>query len=297
MTDSGETLLIGVDGGGTGCRAAVGLATHGIIAQATGPSANISSDLEGAIENICDTVLNATQKAGWGAKDLGNATAHLGLAGVISAQISQIVIKKLPYKNSVVTSDVPTALMGALGRESGFLAAIGTGTFISKSHDDILETVGGWGLNVADQASGSWLGREALNRTLLCHDGLMEHTELTTKLMAHFENDPVLIATFGLNASPRDFGTFCPTVVQAAQAGDEIGSTLMEMGTDYIHQSLTALGFAPNDTLHLGGGVGPHYSEYLKKRGDIKVRRPKNSSVFGAFELAKQAQSKRMGSQ
>jgi glucosamine kinase len=298
MTDSGEDLLIGVDGGGTGCRVAVGNASHGIIAESAGPRANVSSDLRGAIANICDTVLDAAQKAGWSEKDLVNATAHLGLAGVMSAQTSQAVAEELPYKNSIVTSDVPTAIMGAMGGEDGFLAAIGTGTFITRSCGGVHRSVGGWGLNVADQASGSWLGREALNRALLCHDGLLEHTDLTTDLMKHFENDPVLISAFAQNASPRDFGAFCPAVIQAADAGDEIGSALLELGTDYILQCLTALNFSANDTLYLGGGVGPQYSEYIRKRSDIRVSHPKNSGVFGAFELAKQtSQSTQMVSQ
>lgn len=295
MIDSGETLLIGVDGGGTGCRVVIGTATKGVISQAAGERANISNDPLGAVVNICSTVLSAAQKAGFDTSDLKSATAHLGLAGVLSEQTAQFVADSVPYKNCAVTSDVPTAVIGALDGANGFLAAIGTGSFVAAHHDQRFNHVGGWGLNVSDQASGSWLGREALNRTLQCHDGLIQHTELTRNLLSRFENDPAQIATFGINASPRDFGEFCPSVVQAAGANDNIGVALMELGADYILQGLAALEFKTNDRLCLGGGVGPHYSVYLKKRRPIQIDSPKGSAVVGAFKMAMIAEQKSTG--
>ena len=295
MIDSGETLLIGVDGGGTDCRVAIGTVTKGVIAQATGGRANISSDPNGAIANICSTVLSAAQKAGFDAMDLDAATAHLGLAGVMSEQIAQFAADSVPYKNCAVTSDAPTAVMGALDGANGFLAAIGTGSFIAAHHDQKFNYVGGWGFDIGDQASGAWLGHEALSRTLQCNDGLIPHTELTLNLLSRFENDPAQIATFSVNASPGDFGEFSPAVVQAARANDKIGLALMELGTDYILQGLAALNFKPSDRLCLGGGVGPHYSDYLKKRGPIQIDSPKDSTVAGAFKLAMLAENKLSG--
>lgn len=292
MVDSGETLLIGVDGGGTGCRVAIGTATKGVIAQASGGQGNIGNDPQGAIANICSTALRAAQKAGFDAADLSTATAHLGLAGVLSEQIAQFVADNVPFKSSAVTSDVPTAVMGALDGENGFLAAIGTGSFISAHRDQQFIHVGGWGHTVSDQASGSWLGREALNRTLQCHDGLIQHTELTLRLLSRFESDPAQISQFSSSASPRDFGELCPIIVQAAKASDKIGVMLMELGTDYILKGLAALNFKPNDRLCLGGGVGPHYSDYLQKRKPIQIDSPKGSTVMGAFKLALLAEQK-----
>ncbi len=61
----------------------------------------------------------------------------------------------------------------------------------------------------------------------------------------------------------------------------------MELGADYILQGLAALEFKTNDRLCLGGGVGPHYSVYLKKRRPIQIDSPKGSAVVGAFKMAR----------
>lgn len=93
MNDSLHSLIVGVDGGGTGCRAAVGTMAHGILGRGEGGRANAATDLPLAIESIKDAVRGAAQQAQISADRLSAATVHIGIAGVLTAQDSVRVPK------------------------------------------------------------------------------------------------------------------------------------------------------------------------------------------------------------
>jgi len=287
MFGSEHPILIGVDGGGTGCRVAIGTPSAGVLAQAEGGRANASSDPELAIKNIISTVLAAAKKAGVSPGALRDAVAHLGLAGVMTPADSQRIASALPYKSASVTDDRPTAVTGALGDQDGFLLSVGTGTIVAASKDGHFRYIGGWGFQISDQSSGAWLGRAALERTILCHDGLAAHTDLTRALMAKFGDDPNAIVSFSLSAKPGDFGSLAPLVVSGADAGDTWGLSVMKDGADYLSKGLSVLGFLPGDTLCLTGGVGPHYASYLPPKALTGRIASRGSALDGAFQLAK----------
>ncbi|WP_299503730.1 BadF/BadG/BcrA/BcrD ATPase family protein [uncultured Roseobacter sp.] len=287
MSDSAQMLLIGVDGGGTGCRAAIGTLSGGIAARAEGGRANAASDPDLAVENIVMTVKAAAAKANLDESALENAVAHLGLAGVMTADDSRRIATALPYKSSVVTDDRPTAVTGALGGNDGFLLSVGTGTIVAGSNGGTFGYVGGWGFHVADQGSGAWLGRAGLEQVLLCHDGLADHSDLTRALFAGFNDDPNAIVSFSMSAKPGDFGALAPAIVTAAEQGDTWAQELMARGADYLLRGLLVLGFEPGNALCLTGGVGPCYARYLPPdalSGQIKSR---GTALDGAYYLAK----------
>lgn len=287
MSDSGQQLLIGVDGGGTGCRVAIGTLSAGILARAEGGRANAASDPDLAIRNITETINTAAEKAHVDGSDLKSAIAHVGLAGVMSRADSERIASSLSYKAITVTDDRQTAVTGALGGSDGFLLSVGTGTIIAASRDGAFNYVGGWGFYVADQGSGAWLGRAGLEQVLLCHDGLAEHSDLTRTLFAKFDDDPNAIVAFSMSAKPRDYAAFAPVVVAGAGCGDTWGQTLLAKGADYLIGGLRVLGFKSGETLCLFGGVGPHYAPYLPAEFLGGQSEPRGTALDGAFQLAK----------
>ena len=287
MIDSSQTLLIGVDGGGTGCRVAIGTLADGILARADGGRANVASDPDLAIKNVVAAVAAAAAMCGIPSERLKSATAHLGLAGVMTPQDAQKVAAALPYNEVTVTDDRPTALNGALGGQDGFLLSVGTGTIAAACTSGNYRSVGGWGFHLSDQASGSWMGQECLRHVLLCHDGLAGHTELTRTLLAKFENDPNKIVAFSMTAKPGDYGTFAPDIVQAAGAKDPIGLTIMHAGSDHLKRCLDVLGFKVGDALCLTGGVGPFYADYLPADVTAGLLARKGNALDGAFDFAR----------
>jgi glucosamine kinase len=295
MSDSSHPILIGVDGGGTKCRAAIGTCDHGVLAEAVGGAANAASDPELAIKNIIETVEAAALKASIPPDAVKDAYVHLGLAGVMTDADSARISKTLPYANSIVTDDRPTTVSGALGGADGFVIAVGTGTIVASSKAGVVKSVNGWGFHVSDQASGAWLGRATLVQILLCHDGLAEHTDLTKLIFAEFDNDPNEIVAFSMSAKPSDYGTFTRDIVSAALGGDPWGKSILKTGANYLTHGLAALGFKSGDLICLTGGVGPQYAPFLSSdilSGQIVSR---GNALDGAFELARANFAKQRG--
>ncbi len=287
MSELAHSVIIAVDGGGTGCRAAIGTPSDGILARAEGGAANATSDPELAIRNITDTVSAAAQRAGVTADALTGAVAHLGLAGVMTPEDSARIAAALPFRNAVVTDDCPTTVAGALGAQDGCLLAVGTGSIAARKVGDAVTSVGGWGFHVSDQASGAWLGRAGLQQVLLCHDGLVDHTAATRALFAEFDGDPNAIVAFSMSAAPGDYGAFAPVIVSCAADGDVWARATLTSGAAYLVQSLKALGFRAGDALCLTGGLGPQYAPYLPP--DLLANRVDRlgSALDGAFQLAR----------
>lgn len=294
MLTTQQTLLIGVDGGGTGCRAAIGTAAQGILGRADGGRANATSDPALAIDNVRSTIDAAARSAGLPPSAIETAIAHVGLAGVMTPDDSARIAAALPMQRCVVTDDRPTAVTGALGSKDGFLMSVGTGTIIATRKGADFGFVSGWGFQVSDQASGAWLGRAALEQVLLCHDGIATFTPLIRAIFAKFDNDPNSIVAFCATAKPGDYATLAPDIIVAARDGEPWGQSIMAKGADYLLRGLTSLGFSAGDTLCLSGGVGPSYADFLS--GDILRGRaePRGSALDGAFLLAKAALSKQL---
>ncbi len=286
MSDSSHTLIVGVDGGGTGCRAAIGTAASGILARAEGGRANVASDLDRAIRNVIAAVEAAAVSAGISLERLTGAVAHLGLAGVMTEMDASKVAEAMPYRHTRVTDDRPTALNGALGGQDGFLLSVGTGTIAAACTNGRYRSVGGWGFHVGDQASGSWIGQECLRTVLLCHDNLARHSDMTRSVLKQFQDDPNEIVAFSLSAKPGDYGTIAPVVVEAARTGDPVGGKIIRAGADHLEHCLTALQFTPGDALCLTGGVGPHYADYLLAETTLGLRESQGTALDGAFRFA-----------
>lgn len=287
MRDLDDLLLIGVDGGGTGCRAAIGTYADGVLAEATGGPANVASDPARAVDAALGTVLKAAEDAGFADTALADAVAHIGLAGVMTQRDSDHVATRMPFATSTVSDDRPTTVAGALGGRDGFVVSLGTGVIAASSRAGQNRYVGGWGFHVADQGSGAWLGRAALEQVLLCHDGMASHTDLTRTLLAKFDDDPNAIVAFSLSAKPGDYAAFAADIVADATSGDPWGRHIMANGADHILRYLGALGFRAGQPLCLTGGVGPHYAAYLPV--DVLGGRidPVGSALDGAFRLAR----------
>lgn len=287
MSNSPHTLVIGVDGGGTGCRVAIGTAVDGVLARAEGGRSNFASDPALAIENVIDTVEAAASNGVIAVERLKGATAHLGLAGVMTNQDASKVASAVPYMNVTVTDDRPTALNGAFRGQDGFLLSVGTGTIAAANIDGVYRSVGGWGFHVGDHASGSWLGHKCLRHVLLCHDGIAQHSDLTRALFAKFNNDPNEIVAFSMSAKPGDYGVFAPEVVKGANSGDSVGRKIVERGASHLVRCLKALRFNAGDPLCLTGGVGPHYANYLPDEITTGLIDRRGNALDGAFALAR----------
>ena len=111
MIDLAKSLVVGVDGGGAGYRAAIGTHADGILARAAGGPANFATNPDCAIANVVKAVAKAAAEIGVKAQSLSAATAHLGLAGALTNNDRERVANALPYGNIAVTDDRCTSCL------------------------------------------------------------------------------------------------------------------------------------------------------------------------------------------
>lgn len=280
--------LVGIDGGGTGCRVLIQDTRGETLGEAQAGPANYTTDARAAIRNICAALNEAADGAGLGSNWKDGCIAHAGLAGVMDDKDAQSISAALQIEHITVTDDRATSVAGALREEDGILAAIGTGTIVAFSSERTIRYFGGWGHDLADQASGGWLGHDALRLSLLALDGFMPHSDLTKDLLRRFNDDPLGIVRFAQNAEPGDYAAFAPMVVEAARADDPHATSLMCKGAAFLEGCIQASGAGTNDAICLAGGVGPHYKPYLAAKYQSRIRPPKGSALDGALFLAKQ---------
>lgn len=288
MNEQSNNIIIGIDGGGTGCRVAIATKQGVQIGTAKGGPANPTFKPQEAIGNLLAAIEAARLDAGLDINAVACARIFIGLAGVRDDEISAFVAAALPAKQVRVVEDRITTVTGALAGGDGAVAAIGTGSFIAHTVAGDTQYIGGWGFRLGDQASGAWLGHQLLRQLVLCVEGVEPHTALTHQALARFEGDANKVFDFSNTASPAEFGNLAPLVVAAAQDGDQTATSLMRAGADYIVKALSALGYQAGAPLCLAGGLGPHYASFLPPSLGANVIPPKGTALEGALLLAAQ---------
>jgi len=279
-------LVLGIDGGGTSCRAAVAGPDGAIIGRAKSGPANIRTDLTGARANIVDAARLALIDAGKDAALIPEIPALLGLAGSNVGTYRQQLEAILPFRRSIVESDALIALEGAVGDRDGAIAVLGTGTAFMVRKDGQVRAVGGWGFLIGDQGSGGRIGRDLLEQTLLAHDGIRPGSALTAEMLAIFRNDPQDVVEFTTNAKPGDFGGFAPKVFDHAGRGDTVANWIVDKAVADVEASLGVLDLRETDPLCLLGGLAPLLEPRLSEKYRAMVRPPLQDALGGAVAMA-----------
>ncbi|TGQ81106.1 N-acetylglucosamine kinase [Mesorhizobium sp. M8A.F.Ca.ET.207.01.1.1] len=279
-------FVLGIDGGGTSCRAALATADGAVIGRAKSGAANIRTDLTGARSNIVDAARQAFIAAGQDPDLIPQTPAILGLAGANVGTYRQQLEAILPFSTSRVETDAEIALEGAVGSGDGAMAILGTGTAYMARKNGKSRAIGGWGFQVGDQGSGARIGRDLLEQTLLAHDGVRQASPLTDSMMAVFRNNPEDVVEFTTNAKPGDFGGFAPKVFEHAKKGDIVANWILDKAVDDVEASLGALDLAAGAPLCLLGGLAPLYAPRLSARYRALLKEPLDDALGGAVQMA-----------
>ncbi|MEK1890892.1 MAG: BadF/BadG/BcrA/BcrD ATPase family protein [Phyllobacterium sp.] len=278
--------LLGIDGGGTSCRAALADTSGRILATGRSGSANIMTDMNTARLNILDATEAAFAAAGISTSVMASVSAVLGLAGANVGGNGAQLQAMLPFTNSLVYSDGVIALQGALGDEDGTVVIVGTGSvYVTRSGEEI-SFAGGWGFKVSDLGGGARLGRDLLEEALLAYDKFHPSSALTEAAMERFGGNPHRIVQFAHSANPGDFGVFAPMVFEYASQDDPVAVALIEKSVHHIEEGLDAVMPSGQSRLSLLGGLGPLYGPLLSPRYKAKLQAPLNDPLTGAVQLA-----------
>lgn len=280
-------LLIGVDGGGTGCRVAVAEENGNFLARASAGPSNIATNLQKSRENFLGAIDEAFNTAGIDHADIANATAVLGLAGANLGDYAAQLLPTLPFTRATIVSDAETTLVGAIGDQNGCIAAIGTGSVYGRRDENGFSQIGGWGFLLGDDGSGARLGRDFLHLTLLAFDGVAPSTLLTREILAEYNDSPSNIVEQAKKFTPGEFGKLAPRIIKAAAEGDENAEGLLVHHTEIVRKSIDAIGFNPDQAFCMHGGLGQVYLARLPEVYQKEAHAAKGNALDGAMTLAR----------
>jgi glucosamine kinase len=171
MTDSATLggAVLGVDAGGTDCRAVLVRDGEIVIRRRLGPL-NVLLHAD-ALDRLSALIL-----------ETGAVAAGLGLAGVRTAGDADRIAAELRARTGVpvtVGDDTEAALAGAFQGGPGLIVIAGTGSgALGRTVDGRTARVGGHGFLLGDEGSGYWIGREAVRAALRAADGTGPPTAL-----------------------------------------------------------------------------------------------------------------------
>lgn len=292
MTD----YILGIDGGGTSCRAAVARPDGVILGRGKSGAANILTDPNNAIISITEAAKAAYRDAGLDEAGVNGASAFLGLAGTNVGDLTRYVHDRLPFRHTAIDSDGLIALQGAIGDEDGAVAILGTGSIYMGRKDGTVRYIGGWGFTVGDLGGGARLGHALLQEALLAHDGVHPLTPVTDAIIEEFKHDPRGIVEFARLSKPGDFGRFAPLLFDHARQGDTQAIAIVKTGAASVNESLDAImSLAGAPRLCLLGGLAPLYPQWLSEKHRSILIEAEADALTGAVALAAKGYKDRAG--
>ncbi len=223
-------FFLGLDAGGTKTRAALGDDTR-ILARGTGGSIKpLRVSLEQAQENLAALLADVSRQSG---VDLRQITAScVGTAGLRLPQTDGWMRKIISSRASgaiVVCGDEEIALDAAFPGQAGVLPMAGTGSnTLGRTSTGVLLTVGGWGPALGDQASGYWIGHQALRSAVRAKD-FGQPTRILERVVA-FWKAPSVEEVVSIAHTAPDFSLLAPIVVECAEEGDGVALEVLERG-------------------------------------------------------------------
>jgi glucosamine kinase len=280
-------FFLGIDGGGSRCRARIRGVAGKLLGEAVGGSSNIYQSFDGALANIIAT---AEEAAGRAALKTTELHAGLGLAGLVTSMgAEKIAAAKLPFASVTSDNDAYAACVGAFAGGDGGIVIAGTGSIGFALINDVRHMVGGWGFALGDHGSGAWLGHHAVRRGALAIDGLLQPTPLIEEVLSRVGRTRFDLSRWSEKAKPKDYAQMAPLVFESAAKGDVVGMTIVIEGAAAISKLGHALLARGAGNICLLGGLSTVYPPYLDADVKKSLAVPKADAMDGAIMMARKA--------
>jgi glucosamine kinase len=286
-------LFIGVDGGGTGCRARVEDEQGHVLGTGIAGPAALRVGIDRALAEVEKACRAALDEAGLGAEALRSAHAAVGLAGVgrKGAQ-EQLEQRPHPFSSVIYAHDATIACIGAHGAKDGGIVIVGTGSIGFALVGGREFRVGGYGFPISDEGSGADLGLHAIRLALRAFDERAVGTSLTRDVMTRFHNDPFEAVAWMDHATATEYATFAPMVMRHADAGDPVARRIVRDAGEQIDDLVRRLSECGAARVALLGGLASSMQPWLAPDVQRRLVAVEGDSIDGALHLARRAVSK-----
>nr|WP_064605902.1 N-acetylglucosamine kinase [Photobacterium sp. J15] len=278
---------VGVDGGGTSCRARICNLQGNILGEAKTGSANILLGGQIAMASVQDAIATAAAQAQLTEGDYSQMSVGLALAGAEQKQAwYDFMVLPHPYAAITMNTDAYGACLGAWRGKEGAILIAGTGSCGILLKDNRQHVIGGREFPISDQGSGAVMGLRLIQQVLLSVDEIVPHTPLAQHVMAHFDHDVDAIVTWSKTARPCDYGQFSPAIFAHAAQGDSLAVELLKQTAADIEMWLSALIQRGAEQICLMGSIGERIRPWLTPPLQAKLAEPQGDAMDGAIAMA-----------
>ncbi|WP_394221337.1 BadF/BadG/BcrA/BcrD ATPase family protein [Alteromonas gracilis] len=320
---SSDLFFIGIDGGGTKCRARLEDSNGKLLGEGISGPANIMRDCELAKASTLEAIsiaINAANASvgvasscecgdGHKAKSgASQATKRVATKGVGAISLSQCVVGagvaganiasakqefeawSHPFHSMHVISDLHAACLGAHDGKEGAAIIIGTGSTGTLWKNNAFNDVGGHGFPIGDKASGAWLGLKAVQHTLLCLDGLEPMDSLATQICAALQSsDTDSIVSQCATFNTHHYAALVEHMLPLLYTKHARVLALFQEGAQYIERMAGKLLTEHSHGLAMIGGLSNVYSTYFSDSVKARLVACKTTPQEGAIYCAKAA--------
>jgi len=293
MTTAAQSvpLFVGVDGGGTGCRARIEDAHGSLLGSGIAGPATLRVGVDRAFVEVEKACCAAAEDAGLRTSALASMYAAVGLAGVGRKGLrEQLERHSHPFRSVIYIHDATIACIGAHGGRDGGIVIVGTGSVGFAVVGGREFRIGGYGFPISDEGSGADLGLHAIRMALRAHDKRAVGTSLTREVMQRFTDDPFEAVAWMDRATATDYATFAPLVMRHADAGDPVARRIVRDAAEQIDELVRRLSECGATRVALLGGLASSMQPWLAPDVQRQLVSIEGDAVDGALYLARRSQ-------
>jgi glucosamine kinase len=284
------SLFVGVDGGGTGCRARIHNAAGQLLGTGIGGPAALRFGVERALAEVQKACRAALDEAQLPSDALNSMHAGIGLAGVgRKGVLEELQLRPHPFRSVTYAHDATIACIGAHGARDGGIVIVGTGSVGFAVVRKCEFRVGGYGFPISDEGSGADIGLHAIRLALRAHDERAMNSSLTRDVMKRFHDDPFEAVAWMDPATATDYATFAPLVMRHADAGDPVARRIVRDAAEQIDDLIRRLSECGAARIALLGGLASPMQPWLAPDVQRRLVPVEGDAVDGALHLARRA--------
>ncbi|WP_182083882.1 BadF/BadG/BcrA/BcrD ATPase family protein [Aureimonas sp. ME7] len=257
-------LFLGLDAGGTSCRARLTDASGLVFGEGHAGPASARLGVEASFESMLAAAREAWRAAGLGAFDFARLHVGAGIAGIERVGMRESFAERPhPFAGFTLSNDGAIACLGAHGGADGGIVVAGTGSIAFGLRGERSLRFGGYGFPGSDEGSGARLGLAAVEAAFRASDGRLGPSLLTDALLARFDGAPLGLTKWCDGASATDYAGLVPLVIEAAGEGDRLSIALLQDAAQAIGDLVDTLRDAGCERVSLTGGLARPLRPYL----------------------------------
>ncbi|EWH10630.1 BadF/BadG/BcrA/BcrD type ATPase [Catenovulum agarivorans DS-2] len=269
-----DSYIIAVDGGGSKCQTRLYKHQHhNFLAEHIGGACNFASNFAQATTNLIQSIEKLLHKANFAELSISQCVVVGGFAGVNLPKVCQQLSNwQHPFKEFLFTTDLHLACYAANQSSTGKAIITGTGSCAIATNDHSEVVFGGYGFQLGDQASGAWLGRQAIEHTLLELDNLATASQVSKQVTRYSQtSDATQLSQQWYLASPKQFAQLSHIIIELTQQQDPTAMVITQTAVSYLARIVMQLNQIQDGPIYLLGGLAEFYKRQLQQQYPVSL--------------------------